>query len=79
MNTRAWFAPVCLIVATMSFTTASLAQPQTVLRELAQHLAGAGATILVGELPPEKHLGFDFPLPKGARVVGANVWSDADP
>ena len=79
MNTRAWFAPVYLIVATLAFTTASLAQPQTVPRELAQRLAGAGATILVGELPPEKRLGFDFPLPKGSRVVGANVWRDDDP
>lgn len=79
MNTRAWFAPVCLIVATLSFTTASLAQPQTIPLELAQRLAGAGATILVGELPSEKRLGFDFPLPKGARVVGANVWRDDDP
>lgn len=60
----------CLIVATLALTPASLAQPQSVPRELAQRFVGAGTTIFIGELPPENRLGFDFPLPERTRVVG---------
>lgn len=76
MKPRTWFAVASFTVATLVLTTTGLAQTQTIPRELAQRLAGAGATILVGELPSEKRLGFDFPLTQRTRVVGANVWAD---
>lgn len=79
MKPRTWFAVACFTVATLVLTATGLAQTQTIPLELAQRLAGSGATILVGKLPSEKRLGFDFPLPQGTRVVGANVWRDDDP
>lgn len=79
MNLRARPASVCLVVAALALTAVGFAQPQTVPRELAQRFVGTSTTIFVGELPPKKRLGFDFPLPQRTRVVGANASTDADP
>lgn len=66
----------CLSIAVLALTTTALAQPQTVPRELAQRFVGANTTIFVGELPPKKRVGFDFPVPPRTRVVGANASAD---
>ena len=72
------FALAFATVAALALATTGLAQPQSVLRELAQRLAGPNGTIFVGELPPQNRLGLDFPLPQRTRVVGANALTGAD-
>lgn len=78
MKLRTRFSLAFAIVAALALTATGLAQPQSVLRELAQRLAGPNGTIFVGELPPENRLGLDFPLPQRTRVVGANALTGAD-
>lgn len=55
----------------------ALAQPASVPRELAQRFV-PDADVYVGTLPPERRLGFAFPLPPGVRVVGASASREND-
>lgn len=79
MKRRTWSALVCLIVAALAFTATSFAQPQSIPRELARRFVGPNTAIFVGELPPKKRIGFDFPQPQKTRVVGANAPTNVDP
>lgn len=79
MKPCAWFSLVIPVFTMLALSTTVFAQPPTVPHELAQRLAGADATLYVGELPPEEFLGFDLPQPPRTRVVGANVWTGTDP
>ena len=79
MKPHAWFSLVLSVFTTLALAATSFAQPQTVPHELAQRLIGSGATLFIGELPPENRLGFDFPLPQKTRVMGASASTEADP
>ena len=79
MKPHARLTLVFSVLTALVLTANGFAQPRTVPHELAQRLAGAGATLYIGELPPKELVGFDLPLLQRTRVVGANAWTDTDP
>ena len=69
-----------LLVTALSLLGVAGAQTGgTVPRELVERIVGGqNANLYVGELPPADKLGFELPLPEGARVVGSTLSVDGE-
>ena len=67
------------LVLVLFLMSLSWAQEEGVPREFVERIVGGpNASFYVGELPPAERLGFELPVPEGARVVGSTLSVDGE-
>ena len=67
------------LVLVLFLMSLSWAQEEGVPREFVERIVGGpNANFYVGELPPAERLGFELPVPEGARVVGSTLSGEGE-